>query len=323
MSDPTLELKAVDRIEIVVLADNYADVLRESTDTVVRPPKARGGDIFQDTLVAEHGLSLLVRAVQGEETREVLLDAGYSSVGVPHNLDLLGISLERVEAVVLSHGHMDHTGALRAVLERIPGRVALVAHPDAFAGPRYLAPPQAPRMSFPPLVREEAASLGAEVQENASPLLLAGGTVLVTGQVERTTSFETGMPHAVMERNGELVRDEILDDQSLVLALRDHGLVVVAGCSHAGIVNTVRYAKRLTGVDRVHAVLGGFHLAGDPDGSLVESTIRGLEEADPAFLMPMHCTGWEAVHRIAGAFPSAFALSTVGTTISLPAVQGV
>jgi 7,8-dihydropterin-6-yl-methyl-4-(beta-D-ribofuranosyl)aminobenzene 5'-phosphate synthase len=318
MSTETVDLKPVDRIEIVVLADNYADVLLESTGTVTRPPKARDGLVFEDTLVAEHGLSLLVRAVRGEETREVLLDAGYSSVGVPHNLDRLGISLDRLEAVVLSHGHMDHTGALSAVLERIPNRVPLVAHPDAFAAPRYIAPPGAPRMVFPrTLVRKDLEAMGAEILATAAPVLLAGDGVLATGQVERTTPYEQGMPHAVMERDGELVKDEILDDQSLVLSLRGKGLVVVAGCSHAGIVNTVRHARRLTGVERVHAILGGFHLADDPSGELVENTIRGLEEADPDLLMPMHCTGWEAVHRIARAFPSAFALSSVGTTVNL------
>ncbi len=320
MNEKGFELKPVDRIEIVVLADNYADVLLGSTDTVTRPPKAREGLVFRDTLVAEHGLSLLLRLHRGEETREVMLDAGYSSVGVPHNLDMLGISLDRVEAVVLSHGHMDHTGALTAVFERIPAPVPLVAHPDAFAAPRHMDPPQAPRITFPQtLVPEDLEALGAEVVMSAAPVLLAGGTVLVTGQVERVTPYEKGMPHAVMERDGELVKDEILDDQSLVLSLRGKGLVVVAGCSHAGIVNTIRHAMRLTGETRVHAVLGGFHLADDPSGDLVENTIGGLKEAGPAFLMPMHCTGWEAVRRIADAFPSAFALSSVGTTVTLEA----
>jgi 7,8-dihydropterin-6-yl-methyl-4-(beta-D-ribofuranosyl)aminobenzene 5'-phosphate synthase len=318
MMEEIVGLKPVDRIEIVVLADNYADVLLESTETVTRPPKARDGLVFEDTLVAEHGLSLLVRTVRGGETRVVLLDAGYSSVGVPHNLDRLGISLDGVEAVVLSHGHMDHTGALPAVLRRIPDRVLLVAHPDAFAAPRYIAPPGAPRRVLPrTLVREDLEAMGAEILTTAAPVLLAGDTVLATGQVERSTPYEKGMPHAMMERDGELVRDEILDDQSLVLALRGKGLVVVAGCSHAGVVNTVRHALHLTGEDRVHAIMGGFHLGDDPSGELVESTIHGLKEADPDLLMPMHCTGWEAVHRIAGAFPSAFALSSVGTTVTL------
>ncbi|MGM0662705.1 MAG: MBL fold metallo-hydrolase [Thermodesulfobacteriota bacterium] len=317
MTEKRVDLKPVDRIEIVVLADNYADVLLGNTDTVTRAPKAENGLIFDDTLLAEHGLSLLVRTVSGLETHEILFDAGYSSVGVPHNLDMLKIPLDHVEAVVLSHGHMDHTGALSSVLERIPNRVPLVAHPDAFMEGRYISPSDGPRRAFPrTLVPENLKDLGAEIRENASPLLLAGGTVLVTGQVERTTPYEKGMPDAVMERDGQLVKDEILDDQSLVLSLRGKGLVVVAGCSHAGIVNTVRYGMQLTGEDRVFAIMGGFHLANDPSGELVEQTIQGLMDVGPDFIMPMHCTGWDAVRRIAAAFPAAFAISSVGSTIT-------
>ncbi len=317
MTDKRVELRPVDRIEIIVLADNYADVLLENTDMVTRPPKSENGIIFDDTLVAEHGLSLLVRTFSDDETREILFDAGYSSVGVPHNLDMLKIPLDRVEAVVLSHGHMDHTGALSSVLERIPNRIPLVAHPDAFMEARYIAPPDAPRRAFPrTLVPEDLEALGAEVRENTSPLLLAGGTVLVTGQVERNTPYEKGMPHTVMERDGKMVKDEILDDQSLVISLKGKGLVVVAGCSHAGIVNTVRYGMKLTGEDRVFAIMGGFHLANDPSGELVEKTIQGLMDVSPDFIMPMHCTGWKAIHSIAAAFPSAFNLSTVGSTVT-------
>lgn len=317
MTGKNIELKPVDRIEIVVLMDNYADVLLDDTDMVTRPPKAQNGVILKDTLVAEHGLSLLVRTFRDGETREVLFDAGYSSVGVPHNLDMLGVSLDRVEAVVLSHGHMDHTGALAELLGRIPKQVPLVAHPHAFMEARYIDPPDGPRRAFPrTLVPEALEALGGEVLENESPLLIAGGTVLVTGQVERTTSYEKGMPHTFMERDGSVVKDEILDDQSLVLSLKGKGLVLVAGCSHAGIVNTARYAMKLTGDERVFAIMGGFHLGGDPSGELVDKTVMGLSALNPGFIMPMHCTGWDAFRSIAEAFPSAFTPSSVGSTVT-------
>ncbi|MGD8388052.1 MAG: MBL fold metallo-hydrolase [Desulfobacteraceae bacterium] len=318
MTPESIQLHPVDQAEIVILVDNYADVLLGGSDQVSRAPVAPEGRIPADTLLAEHGLSMLVRTMQDGQTREVLLDAGYSPVGLPHNLDLLGISLDGVEAIVLSHGHMDHNGALDAVLERIPGSVSLVAHPDAFLENRYLAPPEGPRQVFPQnLDRSKLEGKGAVIQETASPTALAGGTVLVTGQVPRTTPYEKGMATAFLERDGREEKDDILDDQSLVLNVRGKGLVVVAGCSHAGIVNTVQYAVDLTGEKRVHAVLGGFHLTGDLSGELTEKTIEGLKGFEPAFLMPMHCTGWKAVHRISEAFPSAFALSAVGTTVTL------
>jgi 7,8-dihydropterin-6-yl-methyl-4-(beta-D-ribofuranosyl)aminobenzene 5'-phosphate synthase len=109
----------------------------------------------------------------------------------------------------------------------------------------------------------------------------------------------------------------ILDDQALIVRLRDRGLVVLSGCGHAGIVNTVRYARRLTGIDKVAAVIGGFHLSGPMFERIIDPTVEAFAELAPSLLMPAHCTGWKAVHRLAARFPEAFVLSTVGTTISL------
>ena len=318
MTPESIPIEPVDQAEIVILVDNYADVLLGGSEEVSRTPVAsQDGRIFADTLLAEHGLSMLVRTFRDGKTREILFDAGYSPVALPHNLDVLGLSLDAVEAIVLSHGHMDHTGALNAVLGRIPGSVPLVLHPDALLANRYLVLPDGARQIFPrTLDRLDLEGKGAVIQETASPTALAGGTVLVTGQVPRTTPYEQGMAGAYLDRDGREEKDDILDDQSLVLNVRGKGLVVVGGCSHAGIVNTVRYAVELAGEENVHAVLGGFHLAGDRSGELTEKTIEGLKAFQPAFLMPMHCTGWKAVHRIAQAFPSAFALSAVGTTVT-------
>jgi len=317
MTTEIQELVPVDLLEIVILEDNYSDLLLENADHVTRAPKAKDGKVFSDTLLAEHGLSMLVRATRGNRTREVLFDAGYSPLGVPHNLDLLGISLDGVEAVVLSHGHMDHTGSLPSLLERIPRPVPLIFHPDALLDPRFVEPPGKPRMIFPRTLDPEGlTALGTDIRENASPLLVADGTVLVTGQVPRVTDFEQRAHHRFIVRNGNQEKDEILDDQSLVLHVREKGLVIVAGCSHAGIVNTIRYAMEITGVDRLHGVLGGFHLGDDTSGELTGKTIDAIQALEPDFIMPMHCTGWNAVNRIQEAFKGAFALSSVGTTVT-------
>jgi len=317
MTGSARELRDVDKVEVVVVMDNYADALLKDTDTVRRPPVAVEGRVSRDTLLAEHGLSMIVRAFTGSESHEVLLDAGYTPEGVPHNLDFLGISLHDTEAVVLSHGHMDHTGSLGSIAERFAGPVPLILHPDALISTRYLKTSEG-RIHMPtPSPRDRLQELGYEVRENRGPLLTAGGTVLVSGEIPRMTPYEKGMPDAFLERGGVEEKDEILDDQCLILSLAGRGLVVVAGCSHAGIVNTVRYAVEQTGRDRVYAVMGGFHLGADPDGSLTGNTIEGLKAFSPEFLMPMHCTGWEAMHRIARAFPGEFALSGVGAKVML------
>jgi 7,8-dihydropterin-6-yl-methyl-4-(beta-D-ribofuranosyl)aminobenzene 5'-phosphate synthase len=141
--------------------------------------------------------------------------------------------------------------------------------------------------------------------------------ILVTGEVERATGFEKGLPNASLERDGKLEPDAIRDDQALVVNLKDKGLVVISGCAHSGIINTVLYAKKITGVDRIHAVLGGFHLSGPVVEPVIEETITEFKKIKPEVIIPMHCTGWEAIKRFSQAFPSSFILNSVGTKISL------
>ena len=118
-------LKTVDRIEITTLMDNYVDLLLPSTDIIVRPPLAKDGRINVDTLLAEHGLSLLVTVYQGEDKHTILFDTGYTKVGVLHNMAQLGVKIEEIEAIVLSHGHMDHTGTLHEILDKISHTILL------------------------------------------------------------------------------------------------------------------------------------------------------------------------------------------------------
>lgn len=311
-------LKAVEQITVVALMDNYSDVLLESGDIVTRPPNAKNGLISEDTLVAEHGLSLLVTVVQGEERHSILFDAGHTEIGVPHNLNHLGLDLGDIEAIVLSHGHMDHTGALYPILKDLPRPVPLVVHPAAFQSPRYKMQPSGRLDRFPDtLKREELAAQRIEILESPEPVPLANGMILVTGEVDRTTAFEKGFPPAKMERNGELVQDPISDDQSLVVHLRGKGLVVISGCAHSGIVNTIHYARKITGIKTIHAILGGFHLGGRLFEPIIGETIAAIKEFDPKWLVPMHCTGWKATQKFSEAFPSAFVLNSVGSTYLL------
>ncbi len=311
-------LKEVDRVEIVTLIDNYVDVLLKDTDIVTRPPRGAGEEIPTDTLLAEHGLSLLVTVHQGTKTHTLLFDTGYSQIGVPHNMALLDIDLQRIEAIVLSHAHMDHSGSLHRILEGIKGPVTLVVHPGAFLFPRYIEQDDGTRQRFPrTLSREDLASEKLKILESKTPVLLAEDGLMVTGQVERSTGFEKGLPGALLERDGKIMPDPISDDQALVLHLKEKGLVVISGCSHSGIVNTLLHAQKLTGLRKVHAVLGGFHLSGPAFEPIVEKTISELKNVAPEVIVPMHCTGWKAIQRLHQEFPSAFVLNSVGSKITL------
>jgi len=318
MNTPVVSLKEIDRMESLTVIDNYVDVLLTNTPVVTRPPLSKGGDIPSDTLLAEHGLSLLVTVYQGEEKHTVLFDTGYSKIGVPHNLEQLKVDLKELEGIVLSHGHMDHTGALYAILDKISGTIPLVLHPGAFDGPRFFGLADGRKLRFPQtLVKEELLSRNVKLTERKTPTPLAHEGILVTGEVERITPFEKGLPNAVLERDGKIEKDPIIDDQALVVNLRGKGLVVIAGCSHAGIINTVLYAQKLTGIERVHTILGGFHLSGPHFEPIIEQTIGELKRINPKVLVPMHCTGWTAIQRMSQEFPDAFVLNSVGSTITL------
>ncbi len=311
-------LKTVDRIEITTLIDNYVDVLLPSTDVITRPPLSIDGKVKADTFLAEHGLSLLVSVWQGEEKHTILFDTGYSKVGVLHNLAQLGLNIEDIEVIVLSHGHMDHTGSLNAILDKIPGTIPLVLHPGAFVYPRYTRQPNGSKNIWPQtLTRDALAQKNVKIVESKTPTLIADGMIMVTGEVERTTSFEKGMPNALVEKNGDIVQDPIMDDQAIVMKLNGKGLVVISGCAHAGIVNTLAFAQKTIGEQGIHAVLGGFHLSGPFFEKIHDETIQGIKKMDPDVIMPMHCTGLKAINRFQKEFPSSFVLNSVGSKMTL------
>ena len=318
MAPLSAPLKELDRVEVLTLMDNFVDVLLEDTEVVTRPPRPGGQEIPTDTLVAEHGLSLLVRVQRGTEKHTILFDTGYNSMGVLHNMNQLAVNPNELEAIVLSHAHMDHTGSLYPILEKISGTIPLVVHPDAFMYPRFEELKDGSKRTFPrTLIRQDLEQKNVRIQESKNPTPILDGSILVTGEVERTTAFEKGMPNAMIEKDGRLEHDPIKDDQSLVMNLKGKGLVVVSGCSHAGIINTLLYAKKLTGVDKIHAVMGGFHLSGPIFEKITEKTIEMLKALSPAVVVPMHCTGRKAVERFSHEFPSAFVLNSVGSRITL------
>ncbi|MDD5142693.1 MBL fold metallo-hydrolase [Methanoregula sp.] len=304
------QLKPADRVEITVLVDNYTDSLINTPSTPVDRRLPYNPD---RRLLAEHGLSCHVKVFSGNKEHAILLDAGLSDTCLPWNAFQVGVSLAGIEAVVLSHGHYDHTGALEHAVAGAGRQVPLIAHPDAFL-PRRRNIPGAGVFGqrSPDIVALKKA--GADIKMRSKPSTLAAGHILVTGEVEWKVRFEKGLPGAEIERDGKWTPDSIRDDQALVMNVKEKGLVVVSGCAHAGIINTVEYAKRITGIDRVHAVLGGFHLSGKAYEKIVPPTIDAMKKINPDYIVPMHCTGWTTINRFMGAMPEKCILNTVGTT---------
>ncbi len=320
-----ITLRAVDRVTITTIVDNVSDALLADQEPATRagwgPTIAaryteQGG--APDALVAEHGFSALVEVERDGRAHRVLFDAGISQRGAVENMRRLDLSPKDIEALVLSHGHFDHTMGLHGLAEEL-GRAGmpLVLHPGAWKRRRLLLEGRDP-FDLPTVSRTALEGAGFEVIEDARPSFLLDGALLVTGEVDRTTDFEQGMPrHEAMGPRGWEPDPLILDDQALVIHARGKGLVVLTGCGHAGIVNIVRHARRLTGVDDVYAVIGGFHLLGPAFEPMIPATVEALSVFEPRVVVPAHCTGWRAVHRLAAALPEAFIQNSVGTRFEL------
>jgi 7,8-dihydropterin-6-yl-methyl-4-(beta-D-ribofuranosyl)aminobenzene 5'-phosphate synthase len=275
-------------------------------------------------LVAEHGFAALVTTRRGDTSHTLLFDTGVSPNGLADNLERLGLDTSSIEAVVLSHGHFDHAGGLVG-LARLRGRfrgragLPLTVHPLVWSRRRVAVPGQ-PEWELPVLDRRSLEAEGFAVIERRQPSLLLDGSVLITGEVDRTTDFETGMRFHEAWREDRWEPDPlVLDDQALLVHVRGRGLVALTGCGHAGAVNICRYGMRLTGTDRLAGLFGGFHLTGPAFEPIIEPTVTALQELAPDVIVPAHCTGWRAQHRLAAALPDAFIPNAVGTTFTLAA----
>lgn len=326
-----IPLQPVERVHITTLVDNTLDALAADVGPAKRqpmgawprrPPARHQLDEVVDGPVGEHGFSALVDVeLPGGHWHRVLFDAGISPDGMVNNMSRLGLAPDSIESVVCSHGHFDHTTGLDGLARALGGRAKLPAliHPE-FWSKRRLALPGREPFELPTTSRRGLQDLGFDIVERPEPSFLFGASVLITGEVARTTDFEQGMLVHQALRNGSWEPDPlILDDQALVIDVRGRGLVVLTGCGHAGIVNIVRYARALTGVERVHAVLGGFHLTGGLFESIIEPTVDKLAALAPDIVLPAHCTGWRAMHQLATRLPDAVIPNSIGTRLELAA----
>ncbi len=328
---------AVPRVERLVMTnvvDNIYDIFAKGgkldTITVQRAPFVRGGE----TLLAEHGLAYHLESLRGPDRREILLDFALTERTLAHNYRGLRVDPGRADALILSHGHVDHYGALAPLVEQRVIRSGLTLYAggeDTFCK-RIVATPAGP-VDMGQLDRPGLEARGIEVVLATQPAVVAGHA-LTTGQIDRVTDFEKPpaagrlvagpMDSAcsashfgatqVAAKPGELVFDTFQGEHATVYNVKDRGLVVITSCGHAGVVNSVRQAQKVTGIQKVHAIVGGFHLAPAPD-EIVAKTVEAFKAIDPDYVIPMHCTGLNTIIALHGAMPKKLVMPSTGTRV--------
>jgi 7,8-dihydropterin-6-yl-methyl-4-(beta-D-ribofuranosyl)aminobenzene 5'-phosphate synthase len=311
-----LTLPTVDGVEITTIMDNSLDLLMSSTPVAQRFPVQKYG-FTGPQLRAEHGVSLLITILDQGKRETFLFDTGVTPDGALHNLAVLGNDLSSIQAIVLSHGHTDHTHGLDGFLDRLgKRRMPILLHPDAFLKRRIIYNDNSV-LDLPPPSLHDLEREGIELLVERGPSFVINGKVLVTGQIERTTAFEQGLKNQQAEIDGTWQPDPwIYDDQAIVIHVRDKGLVVATGCGHAGVINILRQVRSQTGVEHIFALIGGFHLTGALFEPIIPQTVEALQQIKPEVIVPAHCTGWRATQRIAQMMPDAFTPNSVGTTFT-------
>jgi 7,8-dihydropterin-6-yl-methyl-4-(beta-D-ribofuranosyl)aminobenzene 5'-phosphate synthase len=307
-------LSPVDRVSVTTVVDNSVDILRPDEKVARRWSVPRARKIAD--LRAEHGLAHHLEVARGRETAHIAFDFGLTPEAMTHNFRELGLDPGAIDALALSHGHSDHFGGLLGFLSvhrrRMRPDLRFYGHPNHYVA-RYMER-DGDRVHLGRLDRGEVARWDVDVVDVPEPVVLPEG-VLLSGEMRIPEPYEVIPPVMRMEEDGAVVQDTFIGEQTLVAHVRDRGLVVVTSCSHRGIVGICRHATRVTGVGKIHAVIGGFHLS-SLDAERIDRVVEALRGFEVDYLVPQHCTGAEALVRLAQRMGQELVVSSTGSTFT-------
>ena len=310
MAQGTARITEVDKVTIWVLTDNYYDALRPDTKITKRYRAVPGKSIH-----AEHGLAFYVETVVNGKASACMFDYGLDPVGVVNNIGLLGLDLGKANAFGLSHGHFDHWMGAVSILKqnqpRIAGGTPFYVGEEAFNRRYSLLPGHTEPEDLGQLRKEDIEAFGLKVVEVKNPVQIIPGAYF-TGNIERVTAYEKVPPSLLIKRAEKPEADDFRGEQALFCNVKGKGLVVLSGCAHAGIVNTIKHAQTIAGTDKIHAVMGGFHLI-NAKPKVIQNTVADIKAMKPDHIVPAHCTGFEAIVAFSREMPNEFTINTAGS----------
>jgi len=315
LAQELVKIPEAENIIITVITDNLADATRPD----YKIAKRHRGSGLERALHAEHGLAYHIETTVNGKSHSCLFDYASEFQGVKRNMELLKIDFTKIEALGLSHDHWDHQATLVEFLktkrDEIPKGIPFYVGEQFFVG-TYGKSHGGEIHSLLALKREDIEGLGlVKIVEVKSPTAIVEGGYL-TGKVEQVTDYEKIPPNFVAKKGDAFVQEDFIGEQAIVLNAKGKGLVVLSGCAHRGIVNTVKHAQKITGIEKVYAIVGGFHLTGAKP-EVIQKTIADIKTIRPDYIVPTHCTGFEAISAFAREMPDQFILNTAGTRYNI------
>ena len=336
----SLGVPTVDTLTVRVLTDSSYDTPRPPASGLVKVRRAgiASRADFRKTLHNEWGLALALDSRIGTQARSMMLDYGYTPEALLGNMEVMGVDAGRMNALILSHGHFDHFGGLVAFIEanraKWPAEFVLyVGGEDNFCIRKTASGTPGHFSDFGVLDRRELERLKVKVVKCERPTVVEGHA-FTTGAIARK-SFEKVLPNTMVsyhqeggagcempeadgKAGGMIAADEHLHEHATCFHVKDRGLVVISSCGHAGIVNSVRQAMEVSGITKVHAIMGGFHLF-PADDDYVRRAVTELLAVNPDVIIPLHCSGPGVVNAMRALAPAKLITSTTGTEFTFEA----